>query len=298
MIKCVETDDEIGSSKRPSSRTINSRTDRSCLNTPDNTTDLSSSSAIAIIPARYHSSRFPGKPLADRTGKPLIQHVVERVRLAQRVSGVIVATDDQRIFDTVNTMGGQAVMTRSDHPNGTSRIAEVALGLGTSEASSSSIIVNVQGDEPEIEPNVIDALVAGLSGEPESDGAPMATLASPFAPDEDPRDPNIVKLVVATIGSRRRAMYFSRSLIPFDRDGKGVVEPLKHPGLYAYRRDFLLEYAKLPPTPLEQSEQLEQLRALEHGYPIAVVETHVRHHGIDTPQQYQAFVERYTNASR
>lgn len=242
-------------------------------------------SVLAVIPARYASTRFPGKPLADRTGKPLIQHVVEQVRQAQCVGRIIVATDDRRIFDAVVDFGGEAMMT-SQHPNGTSRIAEVVATLGDAVARD-DIIVNVQGDEPQIEPAVIDELVAALRADA---GAPMATLASPFASDEDPSDPNIVKLVVAESNGRCRALYFSRSLIPFDRDGRRIIAPLKHPGLYAYRRDFLLKYVTLAPTPLEQTEQLEQLRALEHGHPIAVAKTMVRHHGIDTPQQYEAFV--------
>lgn len=273
--------------------------------------------ALAVIPARFASTRFPGKPLADKTGKPLIQHVVERVRLAKRIGAIVVATDDQRIFEAVQRFGGQAVMTRADHPNGTSRIAEVVEKLSEVQGSkfkaqssksaskepaaatalapgprplalgpaTLDIIVNVQGDEPEIEPELIDKLIDGLQADPD---APMATLASEFAPDEDPSNPNIVKLV---LDQRGRAMYFSRSLIPFDRDKKGH-RPLKHPGLYAYRRDFLLKYVTLPATPLEQAEQLEQLRALEHGYPIAVIKAQVRHHGIDTPEQYEAFVRR------
>lgn len=236
--------------------------------------------AIAVIPARYASTRFPGKPLAEKTGRPLIQHVIDRVRQATRIDQVLVATDDQRIADAVGDLG---VMT-GEHPNGTSRIAEVVESRGLT-----GIIVNVQGDEPEIEPEVIDQLVDGLAGDPD---APMATLASNFADDEDPANPNIVKLVVDQLG---RAIYFSRSLIPFNRDGAGAT-PLKHPGLYAYRHDFLLKYVTLPATPLEQVEQLEQLRAIEHGYKIAVVKTTVRHHGIDTPEQYDAFVERYVSS--
>jgi 3-deoxy-manno-octulosonate cytidylyltransferase (CMP-KDO synthetase) len=239
--------------------------------------------AVAIIPARYDSTRFPGKPLANRTGKPLIQHVVERATLASTIDRVIVATDDDRIFQAVVEFGGHAVMTRRDHPNGTSRIAEVAAALEPHD----DLIVNVQGDEPDIEPQVIDQLVAGLAADPQ---APMATLASPFADHEDPADPNIVKVV---LDRRGRAMYFSRSLIPCDRDGIGH-QPMKHPGLYAYRRDFLLTYVTLEPTPLEIAEKLEQLRALEHGYAIAVVRTVTSHHGIDTPQQYEAFVRRHS----
>jgi 3-deoxy-manno-octulosonate cytidylyltransferase (CMP-KDO synthetase) len=243
--------------------------------------------ALVVIPARFASTRFPGKPLADKTGKPLIRHVVERVRLARHVGRIIVATDDARILSAVRSFGCEAMMT-GEHPNGTSRIAEVVRNLGQ-HVSENDIIVNVQGDEPEIEPRVIDELVDGLM----MDGdAPMATLASEFAEGEDPGNPNIVKLVTAKVDGRLRAMYFSRALIPFDRDGRGSAKPLKHPGLYAYRRDFLLRYVTLAATPCEEMEQLEQLRALEHGYAISVIKTEVRHHGIDTPEQYEAFVER------
>jgi 3-deoxy-manno-octulosonate cytidylyltransferase (CMP-KDO synthetase) len=245
--------------------------------------------ALAVIPARFASTRFPGKPLVNKTGKYLIQHVVEQVRQAGRIGRIIVATDDPRIYEAVRGFGAEAMMTRADHPNGTCRIAEVAAKLPGME----TLVVNVQGDEPEIEPRVIDELVEGLHADPE---APMATLASDFAPDEDPRDPNIVKLVV-TSGPRPRALYFSRSLIPFDRDKKGI-RPLKHPGLYAYRREFLLKYVGLAPTMLEQAEQLEQLRALEYGYPIAVIKATIRHHGIDTPQQYEEFVKRWEDGQR
>ena len=241
---------------------------------------------IAIIPARYASSRFPGKPLIARTGKPLIQHVVERARDARCISRVIVATDDRRVFEAILGFGGEAVMTREDHPNGTSRIAEVAAALSPRQAE---IVVNVQGDEPEIEPGVIDQLVEGLIADPD---APMATLASEFSPGEDPSTPHIVKVVTGQVNGRLRALYFSRSLIPYDRDGSGV-KPLKHPGLYAYRRDFLLHYPSLAPTALERTEKLEQLRALEHGYPIAIVKTRVQFHGIDTPEQYEDFLARY-----
>ncbi len=246
--------------------------------------------AVAIIPARYASTRFPGKPLAAETGKPLIQHVVERVRRAIRVSRVLVATDDRRIADAVAAFGGHAVMTRDDHPNGTCRLAEVAAGL---EPRDAQLIVNVQGDEPEIEPAVIDRLVDALAADFD---APMATVASPFADDEDPDDPHIVKVV---LDQRGRALYFSRCPIPFVRHDAAPPQQageapahLKHLGIYAYRRDFLLRYPTLPATPLEQTERLEQLRALEHGYAIATVVMPVRHHGIDTPEQYAAFVAR------
>jgi len=235
------------------------------------------------VPARYGASRFPGKPLARETGRPLIAHVLERVGAATRVSRIAVATDHPEIAEASAAAGAEVVLTRADHPNGTSRIAEAAERL---DLDPLAVIVNVQGDEPEIEPAVIDALVDGFLADPE---APMATLASPFAPGESPADPNIVKVVVNRQG---RACYFSRALIPHDRDGEGAP-PLKHPGCYAYRRPFLATYAALPETPLERTEKLEQLRALEHGHPIAVVQARVNHHGIDTPEQYAAFVQRW-----
>ncbi len=251
--------------------------------------------ALAIIPARYASVRFPGKPLVDRTGKPLIQHVVEQVRLAQRVSRVVVATDDARIFDAVMQFGGEAVMT-GEHPNGTSRLAE-AVQLIDPAMPEDAVIVNVQGDEPEVPPATIDKLIEGITSQHD---VPMATLASPFGRDEDPGDPNIVKLV---IDRRGRAMYFSRSRIPLDRDavlrGTASTLPLwKHPGLYAYRRGFLRLYPTLCPTPLEEAEKLEQLRVLEHGYAIHIVHADAPRPGIDTPEQYDAFVQRWSAQRR
>jgi 3-deoxy-manno-octulosonate cytidylyltransferase (CMP-KDO synthetase) len=247
--------------------------------------------AVAILPARYAASRLPGKPLLAETGTPLICHVMQQALKAKTLKAAMVATDDPRIFDAVTAAGYAAVMTRADHPNGTSRIAEVAAAL----PSSIDIIVNVQGDEPEIDPALIDAVVNRLADGNE----PMATLAGPFAADEDPSNPNIVKVVVSQQG---RALYFSRALIPFNRDNEKLpgagVQPLKHAGLYAYRREFLDVYTNLSPTPAEQLEKLEQLRALEHGHPIAVVTAPFAHQGIDTPQQYAAFVARWRAAGK
>lgn len=211
----------------------------------------------------------------------MICHVVDQVARSERVDLVIVATDDQRIHDAVTAHGAMAVMTRADHPNGSSRVAEVVSGL----PQGMDMVVNVQGDEPEIDPKVIDLLVARMQCGEES----MGTIASPFAAGQDPRDPNIVKVVVNRLG---QAMYFSRSLIPYDRDARGLT-PLKHIGMYAYRRAFLEMYPRLCATECERLEQLEQLRVLEHGHRIAVVVEPVHHHGIDTPEQYAAFVERY-----
>ena len=247
---------------------------------------LNCQSAIAVIPARLDSSRFPGKVLANRTGKPLIQHVYERAKQAKLIERVIVAADDQRIVDAVSHFGGEAVMTRRDHVNGTCRIAEAAADL------EAPIIVNVQGDEPDIEPALIDRAVQALIDHPD---CMMSTLASPFAAGEDAANPNIVKVVV---DQHQRAMYFSRSLIPFVRDAqdgpsKRGAPPLKHVGLYVYRREFLKVYTSLASTPLEHAEKLEQLRVLEHGHRIAVALGEAHFHGIDTPEQYEAFVRRH-----
>ncbi|MEM9416208.1 MAG: 3-deoxy-manno-octulosonate cytidylyltransferase [Planctomycetota bacterium] len=243
--------------------------------------------ALAVLPARYASTRLPGKPLLAETGKPLIQHVVERVTQAERVGRVIVATDDERIFDAVAAFGGEAVMTRADHPNGTSRLAEVVGQLG---CTGDELVLNVQGDEPEIDPGVIDALVDAMLRDAE---APMGTVAAPLTEPTDIANPNVVKVVC---DRRGRALYFSRSPIPFERDPQtdAAQRPayLRHLGLYAYRAAFLPVYAALPTTPLEDAEKLEQLRALEHGHAIRVIQTDHAHSGIDTPEQYAAFVAR------
>ena len=238
-------------------------------------------SAIGVIPARFSSTRFPGKIVASETGKPLVQHVVERARRAAKLRDVIVATDDQRIADALKPFKTQCVMTSPRHVSGTDRIAEVAASL------SDDIIVNIQGDEPEIEPETIDSLVARL----EKSGD-MATAGTPFAPGMNPADPNLVKVVISLDG---KAIYFSRSVIPFLREPAGDVRPAYylHQGIYAYRREFLLQLASWPSTPLEQAEKLEQLRVLEHGRSIEVVITGRAVHGIDTPEQYQEFVKRY-----
>ena len=249
--------------------------------------------AVAIIPARFASSRLPGKPLLKETGKFLIQHVYEQAAKAATIARVIVATDDARIAEAVRSFGGDAVMTRADHVSGTDRVAEVA------RAIEADIIVNVQGDEPELEPAAIDTLVRLMESPPESGGGqgsalyPIGTLACPFAKGSDPSDPNAVKVVVDRSG---RALYFSRALVPFPRDSAGTVHDasrwLLHLGIYAYRRDFLLKLATLPPTPMEQMEKLEQLRVLEHGYPLIVGIVEKAAIGIDTPEDYAAFVAR------
>jgi 3-deoxy-manno-octulosonate cytidylyltransferase (CMP-KDO synthetase) len=239
-------------------------------------------SVVAIIPARMASTRFPGKMLADETGKTLIQHVWEGVRRSPTLSRVVIATDDQRIVEASKRFGAEAVMTGLHHTSGTSRLEEAARVLGLPD---DALVVNVQGDEPEIEPGVIDAAVDALR----RTGAEVSTVASPFAPGEDPANPNIVKVVLR---SDSTALYFSRSLIPHARTGGVSTAPLKHFGIYVYRRAFLTTYVSLAPTPLEQCEMLEQLRVLEHGYRIAVAVREYRGCGIDTPEQYREFVAR------
>ena len=238
--------------------------------------------AVAIIPARYGSTRFPGKIIANATGKPLVQHVVDRTRRSRSLGEVIVATDDQRVADALLPFGTRCVMTSANHASGTDRVAEVARDL------AAEIIVNVQGDEPEIDPNTIDQLVRRL----ETTHDEMATAATPFPAEADPDDPNLVKVV---LNLEDRALYFSRSAIPFLRDSTagGRAAYYLHQGIYAYRREFLLEFASWRPTALEQTEKLEQLRVLEHGRTIYVVKTRRAVHGIDTPQQYEAFTKRY-----
>ena len=241
--------------------------------------------AIAIIPARFGSTRFPGKVLADATGRPLIAHVCEAAGRAGLVERVVVATDDERVGAAVRGFGGEVVMT-GEHPNGSSRLAEAAdrLGLGDER-----IVVNVQGDEPEIDPGVIDAAIAALV----EGGADVSTIASPIRDEGEATDPNVVKVVVGVGG---RAMYFSRARIPHDRDGAGGADAqaLRHVGLYCYTAGFLRRYVRLPETPLERVEKLEQLRILEHGHSIAVAVRDTSHAGIDTPGQYEAFVRRET----
>jgi len=237
--------------------------------------------ATAIIPARYASTRLPGKPLLSETGKPLIQHVVEIVSKAHAISRVVVATDDRRIVEAVEGFGGQAVMTRAEHTCGTDRINEAAALLGLEDGQ---VVVNVQGDEPDIPPACLTTLVRLL----DSSRADMATLATPL-PASRANDPNRVKVALALDSS---AMYFSRAPIPFDRDGTGRTRYLLHLGVYAYRVAFLKRFASLPPTPAEQAEKLEQLRALEYGHRIVVAAVEYEGVGIDTPKDYAEFVAR------
>ncbi len=218
---------------------------------------------VAIIPARYASSRLPGKALAAIGGRAMICHVAERTRRARGIGRVIVATDDARIARAVDGLGVDVAMTRADHPSGTDRLAEVAASL------DAEIVVNVQGDLPLLDPAMVEQLAARLAADA---SLPMATLAAPIADADEWRSPHVVKVVVSRDG---RALYFSRAPIPYDRDGRRAADaPLgwRHIGMYAYRRDALLRLAALAPTPLEERERLEQLRALEHGIAIGVVE--------------------------
>lgn len=245
---------------------------------------------VVIIPARYASSRFPGKPLVPLAGRPMIQHVYERACQARLVDAVLVATDDQRIAAAVEVFGGRAVMTSATHPSGTDRIAEVAA------RQAYDIVVNVQGDEPCIAPQAIDAIIQPFRDEPDTD---ITTLAHPLRDVADLLTPHVVKVVVDRLGY---ALYFSRAPIPYDRQawsrapqvlaaaGTPLALPpgcYRHLGLYAYRREVLLHLATLPQTTLEQVEQLEQLRALEHGYRLRVVQTTYESVGVDTPEDVQ-----------
>ena len=235
---------------------------------------------LCIIPARYASTRLPGKPLRDIAGKPMIVRAYERAIEAQRVHEVVVATDDERIRAAVEEHGGHAVMTRADHATGTDRLAEVA-----AQRPDCDLIINVQGDEPLIDPAVIDALVAPFEHDTE---LMMATAKTQITDAAEMENPNNVKVVTDRTGN---ALYFSRARIPYARNAGAKV--YKHIGIYAYRRDFLLAYAKMAQTELECSESLEQLRALENGYRIRVVETDAVFIGVDTEEDLAAVNAEY-----
>jgi 3-deoxy-manno-octulosonate cytidylyltransferase (CMP-KDO synthetase) len=251
---------------------------------------------VAIIPARFGSTRLPGKPLSEIDGKPMVQHVWERARLARTVDRVLVATDDERIADVVRAFGGDVAMTSRAHATGTDRLAEAAA------ATDAEIVVNVQGDEPMLDASFIDGAVAPLRAEPD---LPMSTVSLPLTDVEEMLSSAVVKVVSDARGD---ALYFSRSPIPFVRDTVNLLSDLrhgewlrasaaqavtlglarKHVGLYAYRRDALLRFASLPPSPLEQAESLEQLRALHHGMRIRVVPMEGQSGvAVDTPQDLE-----------
>ena len=227
---------------------------------------------LCVIPARYASTRLPGKPLADIAGKPMICRVYDRAVQAKCLSEVVVATDDQRVQQAVEAHGGKAMMTAKDHPTGTDRLAEVAAAYPDID-----LIINVQGDEPLIEPSIIDALAAAFDSDAD---LKMATVMTEITDEAEQMNPNNVKVVTDRNGY---ALYFSRSLLPYPRYRKGVPV-YKHIGIYAYKREFLLHYAKMAPTPLEETEALEQLRALENGYRIKVIRTDHRFVGVDTAE--------------
>ncbi len=247
---------------------------------------------LAVIPARYGSTRFPGKPLAMLHGKPMVQHISEQVAKAKRVDEVVVATDDDRIIEAVERAGGTALLTSATARSGTERAAEVA------RARSAHVVINVQGDEPLIQPDMVDQLAEFLQ---RHTAVPMASLMTPLRDQADVGNPNVVKVVVDRDGF---ALYFSRAPIPHlraDQSGsrlkalgsrRGQLPPAsslqprayKHIGIYGYQRHFLLQFPSLEPTPLEQAEQLEQLRALEHGYQIKLLETVHDTIGVDTPE--------------
>jgi 3-deoxy-manno-octulosonate cytidylyltransferase (CMP-KDO synthetase) len=230
---------------------------------------------IAIIPARYASTRLPGKVLADLDGRPMIEHVYRRTALSPVVSDTIVATDDLRIATRVNGFGGKVRLTKA-HETGTDRLAEVAATL------ECDVVVNVQGDEPLVDPNAIGELVAPFAGD---SGLQMTTLFRRIHNQAELSNPNITKVVVDRGGF---AMYFSRAPIPHLRDPRGGWPPMyRHIGLYAYRRSALLVLASLEPTPLERAESLEQLRALEHGIRIKAIETQYESFGVDTQEDLE-----------
>lgn len=232
-------------------------------------------SVVAIIPARYESSRLPGKALAPIAGKPMVEHVYLRASEARSVGAVLVATDDRRIMEAVEAFGGRAHMTSSRHASGTDRLAEVATNLAC------DLIVNVQGDEPMLHPAMIDAAIEPFLTDPELQ---MSTLRTRITDPDDLHNPNVTKVVVDRDGF---ALYFSRAPIPFVREGSVPAPAWRHIGLYVYRRDCLLRLTALPPTAMEQSEALEQLRALEHGIRIRTVETAFRSIGVDTPEDLE-----------
>ena len=247
---------------------------------------LTESSVLAVIPARFHSTRLPGKILANIAGKPMIEHVYRRAAAASRVHAVIVATDDERIATAVRAFGGAALMTRAGHVSGTDRIAEAITGLAC------RAVVNVQGDEPLIESETIDAAIAPLLADTSVE---MSTLSRPFQSLEEFKSPHVVKVVT---NLESDALYFSRSPIPYHRSEGLPAGARAHVGLYVYRRETLLKLAATPAVPLEIEESLEQLRALALGIRIRVVETRHVAAGVDTPEDLERVRQMMMASSR
>jgi 3-deoxy-manno-octulosonate cytidylyltransferase (CMP-KDO synthetase) len=243
--------------------------------------------ALGIIPARYASTRFPGKPLFRIAGKPLLQHVWERCRRSRSLDAIIIATDDMRIANAAFDWGAEVALTSAHHASGTDRIAQVA-----KSASAFSYIVNIQGDEPLIEPRLIDRLVAALVADRHIG---LATAAHPFADWADVLSPHQVKVVTDRKG---RALYFSRSPIPYPRDIATKYKTLRHQGIYAFRRETLLQFVQWKPSPLERAESLEQLRALENGVTVHVLVTKQGSPGVDTPEDATALEQKLARAGR
>lgn len=238
---------------------------------------------LGIIPARYDSTRFKGKVLADLFGKPLIQHVYERAKRAVRLDDLVVAADDQRVVEAVNNFGGKVILTSKEYISGTDRLREVASLI------DSKIIINIQGDEPLIHNSMIDSLAQCLLSDP---SIPMATLIKKIDNEEELNNPNVVKVVIDRLGY---ALYFSRRTIPYLREPLGKKSEVvfyKHIGIYGYTRDFLFTFNNMPPSPLEKAEKLEQLRALEHGYKIKTIETTFDTIGVDTPEDLEKVKEK------
>ncbi|MHC4352162.1 MAG: 3-deoxy-manno-octulosonate cytidylyltransferase [Planctomycetota bacterium] len=290
---------------------------------------------IAVIPARYDSTRFAGKVLARETGKYLIQHTYEQACKAKLPEKVIIATDNEKVVAAAREFGAECVLTSPDHQSGTDRIAEAVGKIADSgqriadsdqelhaerctlnahekryTLNANDIVINLQGDEPEIDPGNVDYLARLLMDNPD---CPMATLSAEFQTADQVADPNIVKVIVGrrdgdtrdegggTRDETARAIYFSRHPIPYDRDAAGVGKVgqyLRHLGIYAYRKEFLLQITSLPQTPLEKIEKLEQLRAIENGYSILVGKVKHTCDGIDTPEQYAEFVKRYKGRAK
>ena len=249
--------------------------------------------ALVVIPARWASTRFPGKPLHAIAGKPLLRHVWERCQCARKIDRVVIATDDKRVVDAAEVWGAEVALTSSRHQSGTDRVAEVA-----ARAKQFSLIVNVQGDEPLIDPRLIDRIVQTLA---ESPDAGIVTAAHPLVNEGDVQSPNQVKVVRDLAGN---ALYFSRSPIPFVQATKQPAQLLRHQGIYGFRRETLLRFVKWKPTPLELAESLEQLRALENGVTVHVLVTKHGSPGIDTPtdaaalEQILAGKRRHSSSSR